>query len=1128
MSPSIKAWLERLELSQYADAFEREAIGSEQLQQLSDTDLINIGVSVLGHRLRILESIAELPNANTHRSTATDALKPKTERRQLTVMFCDLVDSTGLAKKLDPEDLREVVRSYQHSAEQVIQRFGGHVAQYLGDGLMVYFGYPEAHEDDAARAVYSALRLPSELAKLNTELKKRFKVELSVRTGISTGDVVVGHIGKASGSEALATGVTPNEAAHLQKLAAINSNVISKKTRDLIGGRFKIKHLTNNDTHHNTPGIDTLNAESLFEVIGITNAESRFSANNTLYSTKMIGRNDQLNKLKLLWSDACKGVSRAVLIDGEAGIGKSRLIQSFVEAIGEIEYHRIVYQCSPYHTDTPLYPAAQQLAYAAKVNAENSEAENLESIEAMLSELLGETKEALSLLAPLLRLNEKDSDNQNTRDMSAEQKRDATMEVFLAMLSSLTESKPVLFILEDAHWIDATTETLINMALQRAANKAVLILLTARPEYDSTWAEQENLHKIRLERLPEGSTKQLVHQLSNRKSIPTTLLQQIINRTDGVPLFVEELTRTLLDSNVLAEQENDYKLQHEINDIHIPATLQDSLMARLDKMDDVKDIAQVAACVGRDFHASDIVEVVESGTQYLNDSITKLEAAQIIHRNLDNSCTFRHALVRDVAYASLPKSKRKSIHKALFEQYTNSGRQSELLAFHASEAGLVEKAMQHWSEAASSAIERAAYSEAIAHINKAIACTHELDNTVTARASELELLVQQGHASTALNGFAHPDTVSINEKARALLDEVKQSPYRYPVLYGHWVINFAAAQHTSALTDAQEMLLEAENGDNRVQRIIAYRALASSQTMMGEFQQADNNLAKVMDLYDAKQDKELAWQINLDPTVPGRIYRALCKTCMGDGESASELTENVERFAIDLGHSHTIIYMLSHMALTSQVGRWENREYYIDSTRKFVEQHDLMAYLGHALGIEAMMLYEKGELDIACNTMKQALEVINKTKTHIYSPLLYANYAANLADLNRMEESSSAANTALTMSIKNQEYWARSEILRLTAYAKHKQLSAKGHHTFDEVESQLQESITLAESQGAHMWALRSSMSLATLHHAGGRSSQAHTSLQARLENHPDSGRTQADWKTATDLLTEIGIQQKL
>ena len=1049
--------------------------------------------------------------------------KPITERRQLTVMFCDLADSTGLAQTLDPEDMRDVVQSYQRTAERVVQRYDGFIAQYLGDGLMVYFGYPIAHEDDPIRAAYTALELPIAIDNLNIDLQNRFGIQLSVRTGVSTGEVVIGHIGSDSGSDALATGVTPNEAAHLQALADRNSNVISAKTRELVGDRFILENIGEKAGHADNANHRAHDVVGdVFRIVAENDAESRFAATKKYYYTDMVGRADQLQQLKSLWTGALKGESKAVLISGEAGIGKSRMVQSLFESLHEHDYHRIIYQCSPYHTDSPFYPAAQQLAFAAKLSATNSDEEKRSRIETMLEPLVGNTDDAIALLSPLLNLNCAKSSSERIEALSAQEKRDASLEMFLELLSALAKVKPVLFVLEDAHWIDATTQTLLDMAIARSSGQKALILLTARPEY--LIEESEHIEVIELPRLDQRAVEQVVSQLGNHKSIPDIVVRKIVNQTDGVPLFVEELTRTLLDSNMLVETDSDYELSGELADVYIPATLQDSLMARIDKLDGAKEFAQVAACIGRQFEKNDIANISDVNALYLKSSLSKLEAAQLISKNSEQGYTFKHALVRDVAYASLTKSRRKTIHRDLFDYFETVGRQSEVLAFHATEAGLTQVAMEQWSNAATSAIERAAYREAIAHLDKAIVCSHQMESNDSLRAKELELLVQQGHASTALKGFAHPDTVAINVKARALLNQVKESPYRYPVLYGHWVINFAVGQHPSALIDANEMYEEASSSNDRVKRIIAYRALASSQTMMGEFQEADRHLAKVIDLYDVVEDKELAWKINLDPTVPGRIYGAICKTCMGDGDGAAQLTQDVEQFAMQLGHSHTIIYMLSHMALASQIGRWDNREYYIDQTRKFVDQHDLMAYLGHALGIEAMMLYEKGELDVACDTMQRSLEVITKTKTHIYSPLLYANYAANLADLGRFDEAESAASTALAMSTQNKEYWARAEILRLLAHTKHVQLRSGRQISIESIEAQLGDSVALADSQGAHMWSLRSATSVAELQHEMGKSKQAYSYLQAKLKVYPSTGQSQQDWKMANSLLDKLHL----
>jgi len=1112
MSLSVKNWLENLELAQYAVNFHTNDISAEQLSQLTDADLIFIGVDSLGHRMRILDAAKKLP-VTTQTSTTATSHNHRSERRQLTVMFCDLADSTKLASKLDPEDFLAIIRAYQQAAEAVTNRYGGYIAQYLGDGLLVYFGYPAAHEDDAIRAVHSALELPKAITKLNSEFGERFNVKISIRIGISTGGVIVGQIGTENSGEILATGTTPNEAAHNQTLAALNSNVISKATLDLLGNQFNVTEVESAES-------STEKKRSIYSVIGLGNAESRFGASHKHHKFEMVGRDENLHQLHDLWADAITGKPTTVLVRGEAGIGKSRMVQALVDSIETKNYQRIVYQCSPYHVDTPLYPAIHQLSYVAKISVDDSHLVKQQKLKPLLHHDNEDPDKSLALLSELIGAVDSQDNLDELKNLTAKSKRQETMQLLLTMLSIMCESRPVLFIVEDVHWVDATTKELIDLAMQRMQSKCLLMMLTSRENIDLFESTQVSKLEMRLSRLSRKSSELVVNQLTNNKTFPPELLKLIISKTDGIPLFIEELTKTVFESNLLQEEVDTFTLNKDLNNLDIPSTLQDSLMARLDKFASVKEVAQIASCIGRVFSAHDIAQAMQATEQSVKNSIDQLVNAELVIPEIEGdggNYIFKHALVRDAAYASLPKKRKHTIHAVLFKYFKHADREPEILGLHAQEAGLLDDCIHYWKTASASATNRAAYSEAIAHLDKAIVATQQLGTDASTREQELELVVQQGHASTALDGFAHPKTVAFNFKARALLKHVKESTLRFPVLYGHWLINHAVGKHPIAHIDATEMLAESRVSNDRIQQMMAYRSLGSTRVMMGEFITALDDLSASLARYDRVEDARIAWQYNLDPSVPSRIYSALCYVCTGQGDNATKVVKDIETFANELGHPHTLIYALSHLALSAQIGRWPNRKRYIDLTNDFVEKHDLMAYRGHALGIKAMMLYEHGNLQESAETMQQSLSVISMTKTHIYSSVLYANYAACLADLKRNEEANNAADSALSLAETNCENWTKAEVLRLMAH-----VEWHVNHDRETQHHRLSDSIELAKQQGASLWLLRSTTSMAQLEHDLGNSTQAAALLQRSIGSYPDSGKSMFDWQLAKELLAEL------
>lgn len=1112
MPNSLEKWLDQNDLSQYLANFVENDISFDQLPEISDSDLLLIGVDSLGQRKRLLSAVKSQLQAPQQFPSST-AVSDVTELRQLTVLFCDLADSTELAHQLEPECLRHVIKAYQSRAAEIIIRYGGYVAQYLGDGLMVYFGFPTAHEDDAIRAAHTALELPEAIDELNEEITKKFNVTLSIRIGISTSDVIMGQIGTESNGDVLATGTAPNEAAHLQRLATSNSNVIGQQTRELLGDHFSFEVVSGNE-HIATDG-----SQTKYRITGVLNAESRFIASRSYRKTDMLGRDEQLKLLQSRWSSATAKDSSTVLVSGEAGIGKSRLVQAVIDSVDNESHYRFIYQCSPFHVDTPLYPAIRQLLFTAQIQESDSDAIKVEKIESVVPLSVSGRAKSVALLARLIGVSAEKTVDPALTELSAKELREETMQLLIAMIISLSEERPVLIVVEDIHWIDPTTQTLIELTAKQISGRRILFLLTARSEYDFDWIDNPKDNVIELKRLSQKLIKKVVNQLSDKTLIPELLMTQIVSRTDGVPLFIEELTKTLLDSDLLRGNQDDL-LGRDFSVLEIPATLQDSLMARLDKLNAVKKVAQIASCIGRDFSFTDVAALLPDTTAQIERSIGQLVAVELVieERALsDVIYSFKHALVRDAAYASLPSSRKKIIHAALYRHYKTVNSSHEILGFHANAALLFDNAVHHWDSAAASAFKRAAFSEAIAHLEKAINCTHEMENSAATRSKELDLLVRQGHASTALHGFAHPSTVSINAKARELLYKVKESPLRFPVLYGHWVIRHAIGQHTTALLDSSEMYEESKQSGDRVQHIIASRALGSTQTMMGQFQSASNHFARALAAYESEEDTRLAWQYNLDPTVPCRIYSALCFVCMGEKERALKIVEPVESFANDLDHPHTKIYALSHLALTSQVGRWASRERYIELTIDFVDKFDLMAYRGHALGIKAMMLYEKGELEESRKTMQESLAVIAKTKTHIYSPLLYANYAACQADLGDIEGAGASVNTALYLLKDDSELWAKAEILRLLAHVEWTANQDRGAQL-----CLLKEAVETAEKQGARMWNLRASTSLALLHQELGDIAEAKALLQSKIEKISHTAKSSCDWQMADRLLTEL------
>ncbi len=706
-------WLRSLGLGQYETLFRQNDIDVEVLSELTEGDLEKFGVS-FGHRKRLLKAIASLgstettvkPAAPVALQTSTDAA----ERRQLTVMFCDLVGSTALSGRLDPEDLRGIIGAYHRCCAELIERCGGFVAKYMGDGVLAYFGYPQAHEHDAERAVQAGLAIVEAVPKLVTIADS----PLQVRVGIATGLVVVGEIiGAGAAQERSIVGETPNLAARLQALAEPGTILIGEGTQHLIGGMFELEPTG----EHEMKGF--ARTVQAWRVLREASVESRFAAIRTGGNLPLIGRTHEMGLMLERWRQARSGEGQIVTVVGEAGIGKSRIAEAVQEALAGEPHARVHLQCSPYHSDSALYPVIQHLARAARFAAADSPGDKIEKLTALFSARAKSDAAAIPLLAELLSIPV--AEQAAPQSLTPAQRKAATIALLNDEIVRLGEIRPVLLVLEDAHWIDATSLELMTRLADSIGPARVLAVVTGRPEFAPPWQARPHATLLTLGRLGRAECTQLVAGVAAAHGLSAETVATIVVKTDGVPLFIEELTKSVMEAAGEA----------------VPATLKDSLMARLDRLGEAREVAQIASVIGRVFPFALLDAVAPKGNE-LEGALAKLAAAGIVFpegRGAERSYSFKHALVRDAAYESLLVSRRRDWHERIaraIEAYFPdlTANEPELLAHHYGEAGLADPACDYRMRAGDRAVNRSAYKEAIAHFSAGLNAAETLPDSV--------------------------------------------------------------------------------------------------------------------------------------------------------------------------------------------------------------------------------------------------------------------------------------------------------------------------------------------------------------------------------------------------------------
>jgi class 3 adenylate cyclase/predicted ATPase len=1115
-SVEIAAWLQSLGLARYEPAFRANEIDAGVLHSLTAEDLKDLGVALVGHRRRLLDAIAAL---GTEGSVAVLTAAPRdvptpvdAERRQLSVLFCDLVGSTELSSRLDPEDLREVIAAYHSAVTDVVRSLDGFVAKYMGDGVLAYFGYPRANEDDAERSVRAGLGIVDVVARLDVK-----SVTLQARVGIATGLVVVGAlIGEGSAQEQSVVGETPNLAARLQTLAEPDAVVITTGTRRVVGDLFEYRDLGAVEVKGIAAPVPA------WQVLRPSVVESRFEALRGSELTPLVGRDEEIDLLLRRWARAKAGNGQVVLVSGEAGIGKSRLAAAFADRLQAEPHLRLRYFCSPYHQDSALYPFIDQLGRAAGFTRDDPPEARLEKLETLLVRAMP-PDEDVALLGDLLSLPA--TDRYPLPDLSPQRKKQRTLEALIRQLEGLARQQPVVTVFEDAHWIDPTSRELLDLTVERVRSLPRLLIVTFRPEFQPPWTGQPQVTMLTLNRLDRHDRTALVAQLAGGKALPDEVVDQIAERTDGVPLFVEELTKSILESGLLREERDHFVLDGALRPFAIPTSLHDSLMARLDRLASVRLLAQIGAAIGREFPYTLIHAVSHLPESELQAALGRLVASELVLQRgtpPDAIYSFKHALVQDAAHSSLLRSSRQQLHARIAEALEAHSpelmdSQPELLARHYAEAGLVEESVAWWNKASQRSITRSAMAEAVAQLHKGLDQLALLPDTPERQGRELEFWSALGAVLQAVKGHAAPETGRAYARARELWDQLGSPSEFLHIPYGQSLHHVFRGELDLAQCLDEDLLRLSRQRNDSTGLVLGH--ISSGQTLLfaGGFASSRSHFEEALALYDPILCRSLARHAGPHPQVSALGYLGIDLLCLGYPHQA--LVQSRAAIATARGLAHppslaaslalgTLLLLLNgdNAALDERAGQLVA----VATEQGFARWH------AQGTICRGWVKVKNGDVVEGISLLRSGSKAYRATGSLSWMPQYFALLARACEIAGEIEEGLKLLNDALELVERTGERLLEAELNR------HKGRLLLRQGDSEAAEELYRKSLRIAEEQGAKVWELRAAASLARLHRDQGRRAEAHN-LLAPIYRWFTEGFDTPDLKEARALLEALG-----
>jgi class 3 adenylate cyclase/predicted ATPase len=1124
----IVVWLRSLGLGKYEATFRENDIDETVLPSLTHENLKELGVTSLGHRVKLLDAIAALRNDAGSKAPSVDAAttsdapsahpEDRAERRQVTVMFSDLVGSTALSARMDPEDLREVISGYQKCVAETVQRLGGFVAKYMGDGVLVYFGYPLAHEDDAERAVRAGLELVAAVGGLKTH------APLQTRVGIATGLVVVGDlIGSGASQEQAIVGETPNLSARLQSIAEPNSVVIAESTRKLVGNLFELEDLGAKDLK----GI--AGPERAWAVLRASSAEGRFEAMHATELTDLVGREEEFDLLLRRWSKAKTGEGQVVLLSGEAGIGKSRLTAALLERLASEPYTRLRYFCSPQHTDSALYPIISQMERAAGFAHDDSGQAKLDKLDTVLAQSFTSRQDA-ALFADML--SQSNDGRYPKLELSPQQRRQKTLEALTAQLEALSSTNPVLMIFEDAHWIDPTSLEALGRSVDRIRSLDALLVVTYRPEFEPPWIGRPHVTALTLNRLGEREIAAMIDRLTGNKLLPANIRQDIIERTDGIPLFAEEITKAAL------EAESEGAAEHTIAavpapSLAVPASLHASLMARLDRLGPAKEVAQIGAAIGREFTHGLISAVARRPEAKLGAALDRLIASGLLFRQgvpPHAIYLFKHALVQDAAYGTLLREPRRALHKRIAEVVESAfpevaESQPELLARHYTDAELIEKAAWFWGKVGERSLARSAVVEASEQLKRALDQIATLPQTPVLRRQQLKLQIALANALMQIKGYAAPEPKVAFEQARLFLEraeavgEVPEDPLLlFSFLWGVWSGNYVKFNGEAIKSIASQFMALAERQGTNLPLTVGHRLIGMSALHTGDINGSRQHFDRAVALYDPAEHRALAPRFGQDIRVAALAIRAKALWLLGFPALALADIESALKDGHEMDHGPSLMYALLFAAkLNIYSGYYAAASKHADEIVTFATQKGIGYWKAAGMLAQGVASALLGNSSDAVQQLASAINAYRSMGSTLFLPEYLVHLANAHAQLGQIDDAWRCIGEAMTIMEASGETWCEAELHRNAgeiALISPTPNAAKAEAYFERA-------LAVARHQQAKSWELRAAMSLARLWRDQGKVQQARE-LLGPVYGWFTEGLDTRDLKEAKALLAEL------